>query len=159
MSKPVFVFVPGAWHTPDVYDPLISHLTSSGYESAKVTLPSVGASPPTYDFTEDVDAVKATINDLIKQEKDIVLVAHSYAGLVVGELPKELGKRDRQSKGLNGGIVRLVFIMAFLVPEGGQLAARGDISTLPPHIKTDVEVSRQFLPANSHPSPISDAEV
>lgn len=141
MSKPTFVFVPGAWHTPAVYGGVIASLKTYGYPSVKVDLPSVGGAPPTYDFTEDVAAIKDAVTKLVEDGKHVVLVAHSYSGLPVGELPKELGSIERESKQLPGGVIRLVFIMAAIVPEGFQVAPRNDVSTLYPFMKVDLEVS------------------
>ena len=55
------------------------------------------------------------------------------------EAPKGLGKGERQEKGLNGGVVRLVFIMAYAMPEGFQPTAGG--AQMPDWMKADFEVS------------------
>jgi len=146
MSKPTFVLVPGAWHSPDTFDGVISGLETHGYSSVKVTLSSVGGNPPTYDFKEDVDAILAAVTKLAEQEKNVIVVAHSYSGQPVGEIPKELLKKERGLKGLKGGVIRLVFIMAFLVPGGFAAAPRGDISSMYWFMKADTAVSHRYHP-------------
>lgn len=141
MAKPTFVFVPGAWHSSDAYDKVIDGLESQGYSSVKVTLPSVGGAPATYDFKEDVEVINDAVTKLIDQGKEVVVIAHSYSGQPVGELPKNLSKKERELQGLPGGVIRLVFIMAFLVPEGFQAAPRDDISTMYWFMTVDLEVS------------------
>lgn len=54
------------------------------------------------------------------------------------EAPKGLGKKERQELGLKGGVIRLVFIMAFAMPEGFQPTAGG--AQMPEWMKVDLEV-------------------
>ena len=93
-------------------------------------LPSVGGAPANYNIKEDVDAIIITVTKLVEQDKEVIVVGHSYSGQPVGETPKELSKTAREQKQLKGGVIRLIFIMAFLVPEGFQAAPRDDISTM-----------------------------
>ena len=145
MSKPAFVLVPGAWQDPSYYGAVATGLKYHGYDSVTVTLPSTGASPPLYDFTEDVTAVRQAVTKFVENDRDVVVVAHSYSGLPTGELPKSLSKEDREANGLKGGVIRMVFIVAYLVPEGFQAAPRGDISTFFTFMESDLEV-RTYLP-------------
>jgi hypothetical protein len=48
------LFVPGAWHSPDCYDPVVQRLEAAKYKTSKVHLASVN--PPTHylDFSEDI---------------------------------------------------------------------------------------------------------
>ena len=140
MSKAAFVLLPGAWHTPTAWEGVESKLTPHGYCIVRVALPSVGGDPPTYDFTEDVKVTKDAVTALVEQGSDVVIVSHSYSGLVVGEALKGLGKSEREAQGLKGGVIRLVFIMAWMVAEGYQQAPRGDVSWMPPFMKPDLAV-------------------
>lgn len=49
-----------------------------------------------------------------------MVVMSSYAGLPGGTALEGLYKQSCSSNGLKGGVIRLVFISAFLVPEGFQ---------------------------------------
>ena len=140
MSKPTFVLVPGAWHKPAIYTSVANRLSEHGYNTVKLPLPSVGAMPPNMNFDADVDAIRKSITDLVdKEEKEVILVVHSYTGMPGAEAPKGLGKKERQKKGLKGGVVRLVFIMAFAMAEGFQPTAGG--AQMPDWMKLDLEVS------------------
>ena len=141
IPKPTIVFVPGAWHGPSAYANLASRLEAYGYPSVSITLPSVGGSPPTFDFAEDIATIQATVSSLVEEGKDVILVAHSYSGQLVGEMPEDLSKKAREKRKLQGGLVRIVFVMAFLVPEGFQAAPKDDTSTMYAFIKADTEVS------------------
>lgn len=112
MSKPIFVCLPGASHSQVIYEPLKAELSFSGYIVIPVALPSVGGNPVTYDFTEDVQTVRNLVIELVEGGNDVILVMHGYSGLPGAEALQGLGKVERQRRGLNGGVVRLVFIMS-----------------------------------------------
>ena len=95
--------------------------------------------PPNVDFTEDVVAIRNCLTQLVvSEEKDVVLVVHSYSGMPGAEAPKGLGKKDRLEQGLKGGVLRLVFIMAYAMPEGFQPTAGG--AQMPEWMKVDIKV-------------------
>ncbi len=138
MSKPTFVLVHGAFHTSAVYDGLRMNLAAHGYPSVAVSLPSVGANPPHYDFAGDVAAIRDAVTQLVEQGRNVVVVMHSYSGLPGGEALKGLGKKERA--GLRGGLLRLVFVMAWIVPAGFQLAPRNTPLTKFSFLNCDIEV-------------------
>lgn len=145
MSKPTIVLVPGAWHKPEIYSSVTSDLDAHDYPTVSLPLPSAGAMPPNMTFDEDVRAIRDVLTTLVElDEKEVILVVHSYTGMPGAEAPKGLGKKERQEKGLNGGVIRLVFIMAFAMPEGFQPTAGG--AQMPEWMKLDLEVSRNSIP-------------
>ena len=88
---------------------VVDSLSTHGYSTVGLPLPSVGAVPPHTDFPKDVEAIyNCLVQLVISEEKDVVLVTHSYTGIPGAEAPKELGKKEREAKGLKGGVVRLV---------------------------------------------------
>ena len=119
MSKPTFIFVPGAWHAPSCFSLVTDRLSKQGYTSHGLSLPSVGANPGLQDFGADVDALRDLINGCIAADEDIVVVLWSYAGVVGSEaiLPTML-KRFREAEGTKGGVVHVVYLAAFLLPVG-----------------------------------------
>lgn len=117
-SKPTIVFVPGAWHSPEGYQDVISNLEPHGYKCVGIDLPTVGANPPKQDFNPDRDAISKAITDAAENGEDVVVVMHSYGGFPGTEAVKGLTRKDREGKGQNGGVVRLVYLTAFMVPEG-----------------------------------------
>lgn len=118
-TKPVIVLVPGAWHGPEHYGPLIKHLHAAGYETDAVALPSVGGELKNWD--PDVEAIRASITKAVDANKEVVLVAHSYGGLPSQEACKGLDKATIESQGKKGGIIRLCWLCAFLGDEGASL--------------------------------------
>ena len=140
MANPTIVLVPGAWHRPEIYSRVTKNLEEHGYPTVGLPLPSAGAMPPNMTFDEDVKVIRDCLTTLVEtEEKEAILVVHSYTGMPGAEAPKGLGKKERQEKGLKGGVVRLVFIMAYAMPEGFQPTASG--TQMPEWMKLDLEVS------------------
>ncbi len=140
MSKPTIILVPGAWHSPEVYDGVIKYLSSRGYPTETVALPSVGADPPKADFTDDVAAIRARLTELIvSRGNDVVLVLHSYSGMPGNDASQGLGKLEREKSELAGGVLRLVFLAALIGFEGTSPMSSG--AEIPKWMKVDFEVS------------------
>jgi pimeloyl-ACP methyl ester carboxylesterase len=112
MSRPVFICVPGASHSHLIYERVKLALSYHGYTTIPLALPSIGGNPPTYDFSEDVQAIRSMVTQVVDSGTDVILVMHSYGGVPGGEALRGLGKREREQVGLRGGVVRLVFIMS-----------------------------------------------
>ena len=144
MSKPIFFCVPGGSCTPEFYDPIRERLTNHGYSSVAIHLPSMGAKPAKYDFTEDVEAIREGVTELVAKNEEVIVILHSYAGLPGGQALEGLGKAEREKQGLKGGVIRLVFIMSWIVPEGFQGMERGDTSKSSPFQTIDIEVPILF---------------
>ena len=117
-AKPIIVLVPGAWHTPENYGPLISLLSIAGYPSIPISLPSAGAHPGHPDFSQDVAHVRKSITSLVEAGKDIVVVMHSGGSVCSSEAVRDLSKKDREGEGKAGGVIRLVYI-GILLPKAG----------------------------------------
>ena len=98
------VLVHGAWHGAWSWSGLEAALAERGVASRTVELPSVGTDP-SRDLVGDAEAVRAAVREV---GGPVVLVAHSYGGMVVTEA----------AAGLDG-VVRLVYLTAF-VPDVGQ---------------------------------------
>lgn len=111
------VLVPGAWHTAKCYDILVPHLQSAGYETAALTLPSVGANPPVQSIDPDVEHIRNNIQPFLDQGKDVVLVMHSYGGIPGSSAMKGFSKADRQAQGQPGGVCALVYLCAWMIDE------------------------------------------
>lgn len=149
MFKPVFVLLHGAWHSPRCWDRLIERLNEAGYSSVAPALPSSGSTPPTSDWSKDVETIRKTVLELAKDDQEIVVVTHSFSGMTGGTSLQGLDKQTRVSNGLKGGVIRLIYITAFLVPEGFQHSPRGTRDNMVPEMRTDLDV-RCALPLQTH---------
>ncbi|KAK0113588.1 hypothetical protein ONS95_013835 [Cadophora gregata] len=125
-SKPVFVFLPGAWHIPSVYDAVISKLSTHGYSSQALPLQAVVAQPAVTTLQPDIDALNTAVRSQADTGKDVIVVSHSWSGIIVGGALEGLSKKSREQEGKKGGVVRLAYIAAFVPMEGvGLLQAFG----------------------------------
>lgn len=150
MSKPIFVLVHGAWHRPIVWHPVVSELDKAGFSSVALGLPSSDPQrkhSPIPDNSEDVSKIRKAVSELVR-EHDVVVVMHSLGGLSGSDALEGLDKQTCASKGLKGGVIRLVFICAYLVPEGFTYPLSKETET--PHTKFDHEVSPKLFLHWSH---------
>jgi pimeloyl-ACP methyl ester carboxylesterase len=100
MPQPTIVFVPGAFHTPEYYNPVRSLLEAKGYVTKAVSLPSVGDS--TSSMADDATAIRAVTSKLADEGHQVVVVIHSYGGIPGTESARELGYELRQKTGKSG---------------------------------------------------------
>lgn len=120
MSKPVFILCPGAWHPAEVYNKLTPHLEAQGYKTVLHDWPSIQQAP-VQSFDEDIASIRATVLKQADAGNDVVVVAHSWSGSPVNSAVADLSKTERTKQGKPGGVVKLVFLCAFVVPKGVSL--------------------------------------
>jgi pimeloyl-ACP methyl ester carboxylesterase len=118
MSQPDIVLVPGAWHNSKCYYLLVPILEAAGYKVEALNLPSVGAEPPAKSLDLDVQHIRSIILPKIEQDRDVVVVMHSFGAVPGSSALKGLSKSDRSAEGLSGGVVGLVYLCAWVIPEG-----------------------------------------
>lgn len=125
MAKPQLVFVSGAWHVPAHFEPLTSKLSALGYTCHVKQMPAVGSSNPPKDLSEDIAFVRAAVEKAIgDDENDIVVICHSWGGIITGSALTDLGKVARKKKGKKHGVLRTGYIAAFMVPEQTSLGEK-----------------------------------
>ena len=120
MLNPIIVLVTGAFHVDSVMDVLGAQLQQAGYHTRTKGLVTVNG--PGLSVTDDTTALQDLLHPLIvDQGKDIVLYLHSYAGFPGSAAIGGLSKKERSSKGEQGGIVGLVYQSAFIPQQGDTL--------------------------------------
>lgn len=115
-SKPEIVLVTGAWTPPTAYHKLVDLLKSPPYNFTvhSPTLASNNGAKLPNTFEDDVEGIRSVIEELVvRAGKEVVLVMHSYGGVVGSSATKGLTKKDRQD--LPGGITHLFYISAYLL--------------------------------------------
>lgn len=120
--NPTFVFIPGAWHTPEYFQPLIDVLSSKPYSYPCVTVPLISVLSPkaTTSITTmdpDIEVILKAISAVVDRGNDVILVMHSYGGVPASESTKYFQKPE-QGK---GRILRLVYVCSFVLGVGGCL--------------------------------------
>ncbi|KAI0874492.1 Alpha/beta hydrolase fold-1 [Hypoxylon argillaceum] len=130
-TKPVIVLCPGAWCAPEYFQFTTDILTKAGYTCLAVALPSVGselrpkdAPPITQGLQTDAKAVRDIVIPQLDAGHDVVVVCHSYGGVVTSEAVKGL---DRASRGPDtGAVIHLVYVAALVLDVGTQVWPGGD---------------------------------
>ena len=116
-----------------------SKLESLGYTIHARQMPGVGASNPPKDLSEDVAALRTIVEEAIGSGNDVMAIVHSWGGIVAGTGLVGLGKKEREAEGKKGGVVRVGYLAAFIVPEGVSLIdAIGGVN--PPWFDVQVRV-------------------
>ncbi|GKZ32165.1 hypothetical protein AbraIFM66950_001345 [Aspergillus brasiliensis] len=136
-NLPIIVIVPGAFGTPQGFDKVLPYLTEAGYATHPGSYPSCNPSDPTI-VSSSQDIAHLRDNVLLpllnEQGKDVVIIAHSYGGVVAGGAAKELAKGTRNAQGHSTGIVGLIYVAGNITLEGESLfTAVG--GAYPPFIK------------------------
>ena len=118
VENPTVVFIPGAWHRPDGFDGVRNVLSARGYQTDAVSLMSLGAEVPTTNLSDDTEAARYIIEQHVEEGKPVVVVAHSYGGLVGSGAVKDLGYIQRKAAGKRGGVIMLIYMAAFVAAMG-----------------------------------------
>jgi hypothetical protein len=121
VSDIAIVFVLGSWHLPIFFDEVRNRLTTLGYNSVAVPHPSMGALAGVKDLTDDIATLRATIEECSSEGKRVVLVVHSYGGLVASGAAEGMGLKERKVEDKKGGIIMILYFAAFIIPKGSTM--------------------------------------
>ena len=107
--KPAIVLVHGAWHAPEHYSDFVQHLQRTGFEVFCPLLPTCDeAKQLTADMFADAQVVRDQVIPLMDKSREVIMLLHSYGGVVGTEAAKGLSANERATRGLKGGIVHLI---------------------------------------------------
>lgn len=120
MSKPTIVFVHGAWHHPDYFEPLSKVLQNHGYETRSVALPSVveAGVEPLDGPQDDMNAARKVIQGTLDAGSNVLVVPHSYGGIPTTGAVKGLDAKSRAAEGHNSHVIGIAAISAVVHREG-----------------------------------------
>ncbi|KAL1970746.1 hypothetical protein VTN77DRAFT_2580 [Rasamsonia byssochlamydoides] len=138
-TKPTVLFVHGSWHNPKHFQRMRDFFEANGFPTSCPQQPSVGQLPP-IGLMEDAETIRDELKKLVETEqKGVLVMAHSYGGVVTAQaVDREFAKKDREAKGLAGGVIHLVYMCAFMLPLGDSLGSAFG-GGLPPLIPIDEE--------------------
>ncbi|EPE36047.1 alpha/beta-Hydrolase [Glarea lozoyensis ATCC 20868] len=118
MSKPSIVFVHGAWHNSQYFEKTIALLQPLGYNCVAVDLPSVASKPPVTSLTEDIETIRAAVEEEVELGHKVLMHVHSYGGIPTTSALDGLSVNERREAGKVGGVSRLSFVSSFVLPQG-----------------------------------------
>lgn len=116
---PTIVFVPGLWEGPTVFEQTALLLRVAGFETDTAALLSTGTkSPGNPTMEDDMAAIRKVVASYVEQDKDVVLVPHSAGGFLASGAIEDLESSKRAAAGKKGGVCKIVFLAAGILPEG-----------------------------------------
>lgn len=130
-SMPAVLIVHGGFVLPDSWTECIECLSKAGFTTRCPRLPTCGDSrPPKATIQDDIDAVRSVARELVDAGYPIIVIAHSWGGLVMSEAIREdLYAKQLSDGGPPGaGVVHLIYLSAWLLLPGKSPADayRGD---------------------------------
>lgn len=149
-TLPTLVLVPGAFGSPAGYDKLLPYFEQAGLPTVPGPYPSCNSGDPSSaTASKDIESLRQNVLlPLIEQGKDVIILAHSYGGIVGGAAAKSLDKPTRKSQGHAAGVVGLIYVAGNIsLDNESLLEAVG--GAYPPFIKMDKvfsSLATQYLP-------------
>ncbi|PVH96492.1 hypothetical protein DM02DRAFT_687626 [Periconia macrospinosa] len=144
-SRPFFVIIPGGSQNPTHYAYLAHLLQLAGYPTFSGLLPSVGASKKVT-IKDDMDFIRERmiLPILDIEQRDIILIMHSYSGIPGSAAALGLGKQERLAQGKKTGVIGHIYFSAIL-HEGSDDDEPHLISlsggAFPPYLRADPETN------------------
>lgn len=118
-AKPDYAVFAGAFHVKEHLRLTIPKLQAAGYRTHTDTLSSVNNAAKS--VPDDVEQIRRILIPLFDQGKEVVMMIHSYAGIPGSAAMKGLSKTERRAQGKRGGLIGVVYLCAFVAPEGKSL--------------------------------------
>lgn len=119
------VVIPGSFAPPSMYDSLVESLSRSGIQSEVVDIPSVGRrqdkAPAT--MIDDVKEIVSVVERLLEQDREVAILTHSYGGVPGTQSLEKLSCKARQAEGKKGGVGKIIYMSAVVLPVGGSVLA------------------------------------
>lgn len=112
-AKPTFVLVPGAWMGGVSWQDAVTRLEKAGYRALTLTLTGLGEAADAELGEIGLERHVLDVVELLEQHdlSDVILVGHSYSGLIVGQVAERVPERIRHS----------VYVASFLPRDGRSL--------------------------------------
>jgi hypothetical protein len=119
ITNPTFVLVPGVYHTAAHTHILAESLHAKGYLTEVILHPTIGPLATSAPPNADAANLRQVLDELVNnQQKDIVLVCHSYGGVPGSQSVNGLETSARAKRGQKGGIMKVIYLSAILPREG-----------------------------------------
>lgn len=144
--KPVIVLVHGAWHVPEHYTDFIQQLQQAGFEVFCPRLPTCDETKRlNADMFCDAKEVQNQVIALIEKSREVIMLLHSYGGAVGTEAVRGLSRRECATEGLLGGVIRLVYMCAFMLQVGESVGGASFPRPVPDPVEHDSATGTTFL--------------
>ncbi|XXG94905.1 hypothetical protein Hte_001164 [Hypoxylon texense] len=121
-EKSIVLLIHGAWHMPLHYRYLIDGIRNKGYTVLAPSLITTGYDDSIVGKThlDAASQIREFLLPYVEQGRNVVVVGHSYGGLVATQAVVGLTLEERSAHGLAGGVTSLVYISALTKPENSR---------------------------------------
>lgn len=128
-SRPIVIFVHGAYHGASAFDLTRHELEGAGYKVVSSDQATCSEHPPVEAYDEDVATISTAITSELEIGNDVVIVAHSYGGIPASQALRDVeaqevkgnGGREARSEKVRGGVRKVILMSAFALNEGHSL--------------------------------------
>ena len=120
-TKPTIVLIPGSFCSAALlWDAVIDKLHNAGYDAVAVELRTVSppSTAPAKTMGDDAAHIHGVIEALANDDKEVLVVMHSYGGIPGTQAVKDMTRKERQDQGKKGGVTGLVYVSSLLINEG-----------------------------------------
>ncbi|KAK0517032.1 hypothetical protein JMJ35_000187 [Cladonia borealis] len=140
--EPIIVLVHDMWHTPEHYRPYITALEKSLFQVYCPLLSTSDQSLPSSHRTPmyDLYLLSELVKSLVAAGKKVIMVMHGYGGMIGSNVPENLSIDYRAARGRRGGVMHLLYMSAYILPNGQSLVEYG---------LWDSPTSAEVVPGNS----------
>ena len=143
--KPAFLLVHAGFHLPATYAPFLDLVSKAGFVVRCPHLTTNGdAIPPKATLQDDVTTVQAVLTELAGDGYQIIVLAHSYGGLVASEAITA----DLYAEHEKAGVVRLIYLSAWMIQPDTTLVQTLDKHGFPTKIELDMNEHGMAFPKN-----------
>ncbi|PYI09735.1 alpha/beta-hydrolase [Aspergillus sclerotiicarbonarius CBS 121057] len=109
-NPPTLVFIPGSWHQPTCYEKVIKPLQEQQQlKCVAVALPSTAGNPAAT-FQDDLNVAQEAISNETSQGRNVVVIAHSYGGMVGNSAIKGFAQSQDATASPTGSVIGLILI-------------------------------------------------
>jgi pimeloyl-ACP methyl ester carboxylesterase len=117
MSLPSLVFVHGAWHGPEHWEPLATVLRKEGFSCFTPLLDFCGSEHPVDSIASSIRQIQQNLETETSAGRNVVVINHSFGGCVGCSSVKGFTKRDPSRLSDDSGyVVGIIQLCAFMSP-------------------------------------------
>ena len=144
--KPAIVLVHGGWHVPQHYSDFTQLLENEGFDVFCPLLPTCDEEKNrNTDLSDDVAVIRDQVVTLTRQSREIIMLLHSYGGVVGTEAVKGLTVKDQAKEGPSSGVVHLIYMCAFMLQVGESVGSASLPRPDPEPVEFDEVTGTNFL--------------
>lgn len=115
---PTLLFIHGAWHSRDCWSNVIPALEKHGYRCLSPQVEFCGTETPVHSLAGSISQIQTIIADETINGRNVVLINHSFGGVVGCSAVKGFTEKDpsRLNNNNSGRVIGIIQLCAFMPP-------------------------------------------